>query len=191
MPKPNKKTKASPSSVRAVGAHIRQLRLRRGQTQGEVAEACGFTKSLLSKIEAGATQPPVATLVRIADALGTSLSALLQQNVATGPAFTTMAAAVGSLAGTEKGYSAAPFAASFGAKRMQPFLFEVRKGKVRKHALSHAGEEFLFVIEGEILFRVGHVEYRMRAGDSLYFDATHEHGVTAVSEVARYLDVFC
>jgi uncharacterized cupin superfamily protein len=95
------------------------------------------------------------------------------------------------LARTEKGYSASPFAASLGTKRMQPFLFEVRRGEVKPHALSHAGEEFLFVVEGEILFRVGHVEYRMQAGDSLYFDATQEHGVTAVSEVARYLDIFC
>jgi transcriptional regulator with XRE-family HTH domain len=191
MSKLSKSAKARPQPVQSVGAHIRQLRMRRGQTQDEVAGACGFTKSLLSKIETGGTQPPVATLVKIAGALGTTLAAILQQDVASGPAFTTMNAAVRSLTGTDKGYSAAPYAAAFGAKRMQPFLFEVRKGKVRKHAVSHAGEEFLFVIEGEILFRVGYVEYRMRAGDSLYFDATHEHGVMAVSEVARYLDIFC
>jgi len=174
-----------------VGARIRRLRVQRGQTQEDVARVCGFTKSLLSKIETGDTQPPMATLVKIAEALGTSLSALLEHDPAAGPVFTAMTAATQSLARTEKGYSAYPFAASLGAKKMQPFLFEVRKGKVKPHALSHTGEEFLFVIEGEILFRVGHVEYRMRAGDSLYFDATHEHGVTAVSEVARYLDIFC
>jgi quercetin dioxygenase-like cupin family protein len=145
----------------------------------------------LSKIETGHVQPPVATLVKIAGALGTSLSALLEHDAASGPVFTAMNSAVQMLARTEKGYSAYPFAASLGTKKMQPFLFEVRRGEVKPHALSHAGEEFLFVVEGEILFRVGHVEYRMQAGDSLYFDATQEHGVTAVSEVARYLDIFC
>jgi transcriptional regulator with XRE-family HTH domain len=172
----NSGTKSQKTLAQTIGTHIRQ---------------CGFTKSLLSKIETGDTQPPVATLMKIAEALGTSLSALLEHDSAVGPVFTGMEAAVASLARTEKGYSAYPYAASLGAKKMQPFLFEVRKGKVKQHALSHAGEEFLFVIEGEILFRVGHVEYRMRAGDSLYFDATHEHGVTAVSEIARYLDIFC
>jgi transcriptional regulator with XRE-family HTH domain len=196
MPKPLKATKSprskpEPTPEQAVGRHIRRLRVQRGQTQDDVAKASGFTKSLLSKIETGDTQPPVATLVKIAGALGTSLSALLEHDTAAGPVFTAMTAAVQSLARTEKGYSAYPFAASLGAKKMQPFLFEVRKGKVKPHALSHTGEEFLFVIEGEILFRVGNVEYRMRAGDSLYFDATHEHGVMAVSEVARYLDIFC
>lgn len=185
------RSESKPTPEQMVGAHIRRLRMQRGQTQDDVAGACGFTKSLLSKIETGDTQPPVATLVKIAEALGTSLSALLEHDKAAGPVFTAMTAAVQSLARTEKGYSAYPFAASLGAKKMQPFLFEVRKGKVKQHALSHTGEEFLFVIEGEILFRVGHVEYRMRAGDSLYFDATHEHGVMAVSEVARYLDIFC
>ena len=194
MPKAQKATKpgqSKPTHAESLGSRIRRLRVQQGQTQDEVAKACGFTKSLLSKIETGDTQPPVATLVKIAGALGTSLSALLEHDTATGPVFTAMSAALQSLVRTEKGYSAAPFAASLGAKKMQPFLFEVRKGKVKQHTLSHAGEEFLFVIEGEILFRVGHVEYRMRAGDSLYFDATHEHGVTAVSEVARYLDIFC
>lgn len=183
------KSKKAPAQT--LGTHIRRLRVQGGQTQDDVAKACGFTKSLLSKIETGDTQPPVATVMKIAEALGTSLSALLEHDTAAGPAFTGMDAAVQSLTRTEKGYSAYPYAASLRAKKMQPFLFEVRKGKVKQHALSHAGEEFLFVIEGEILFRVGHVEYRMRAGDSLYFDATQEHGVTAVSEIARYLDIFC
>lgn len=194
MPKTKKAAEpnqSKPTHAETVGPRIRRLRLQQGQTQEDVAKACGFTKSLLSKIETCDTQPPVATLVKIAGALGTSLSALLEHDTAAGPVFTAINEAVQSLARTEKGYSASPFAASLGTKKMQPFLFEVRKGKVKQHTLSHAGEEFLFVIEGEILFRVGHVEYRMRAGDSLYFDATHEHGVTAVSEVARYLDIFC
>jgi transcriptional regulator with XRE-family HTH domain len=194
MPKTKKAAEpnqSKPTHAETVGPRIRRLRLQQGQTQEDVAKACGFTKSLLSKIETCDTQPPVATLVKIAGALGTSLSALLEHDTAAGPVFTAINEAVQSLARTEKGYSASPFAASLGTKKMQPFLFEVRKGKVKQHTLSHAGEEFRFVIEGEILFRVGHVEYRMRAGDSLYFDATHEHGVMAVSEVARYLDIFC
>jgi len=194
MPKTKKAAEpnqSKPTHAETVGPRIRRLRLQQGQTQEDVAKACGFTKSLLSKIETCDTQPPVATLVKIAGALGTSLSALLEHDTAAGPVFTAINEAVQSLARTEKGYSASPFAASLGTKKMQPFLFEVRKGKVKQHTLSPAGEEFLFVIEGEILFRVGHVEYRMRAGDSLYFDATHEHGVMAVSEVARYLDIFC
>jgi quercetin dioxygenase-like cupin family protein len=73
---------------------------------------------------------------------------------------------------------------------MQPFLFEVEKGKVRRQALSHAGEEFVYVLEGEIKFRVGNIEYRLGPGDSLYFDSEAEHEVTPVSKKALYLGIF-
>jgi len=174
-----------------LGQRIRRLRVQQGQTQGEVACACGFTKSLLSKIETGRVFPPIATLVKIAGTLGTNLAALLEDDNKGGADFCSLCDALRSMAPTEKGYSVFPFAVSRSEKKMQPFLFEVRKGEVKHHSLSHTGEEFLYVLEGEIQFRVGNIEYGMRAGDSLYFDATEEHGVKAVSEVARYLDVFC
>ena len=174
-----------------LGQRIRRLRVQQGQTQGDVACACGFTKSLLSKIETGNVLPPIATLVKIADALGTNLAALIEDDNKGGADFCSLCDAVSSMVLTEKGYSVFPFAVSRSGKKMQPFLFEVRRGEVKHHSLSHTGEEFLYVLEGEIQFRVGNIEYGMRAGDSLYFDATEEHGVKAVSEVARYLDVFC
>jgi len=167
------------------------MRRQQGLTQEDVARACGFSKSLLCKIETGGTYPPVATLVRISGVLGTSLSALLGEGGGTEPVFTRLSDAAALMARTEKGYSVFPFAANRGGKRMQPYLFEARRGRVKRHAVSHAGEEFLYVVEGEILFQVGSAEYHLREGDSLFFDATEEHGVQAVSEVARYLDIFC
>ncbi|NDD57611.1 MAG: XRE family transcriptional regulator, partial [Verrucomicrobia bacterium] len=40
----------------------------------EVATAAGLTKSMLSKVESGAAYPSVAALVRIAEALGTTVA---------------------------------------------------------------------------------------------------------------------
>lgn len=56
--------------------------------------------------------------------------------------------------------------------------------------VSHPGEEFVCVLQGEILFTVGATEFRMRAGDSLFFNAQDEHGVMPVTETAKYIDVF-
>jgi transcriptional regulator with XRE-family HTH domain len=47
-------------------------------TLQDVADICGFMKSLLSKIESGKTVPPVATLVKIARALNTTISTLVE-----------------------------------------------------------------------------------------------------------------
>ncbi len=174
-----------------LGSRIRMLRRRQSRTLQEIADRCGFTRSLLSKIETNQTVPPVATLSRIATALGVSTSALLDGSGGSGTIHTP-AGKVGArgLIRTDKGYSFFTFASQRTEKLMQPFLFEVEKGGVKPHALSHHGEEFLYILEGEIRYRVGDVEYRLSAGDSLYFDADTEHEVTPVSQRARYLAVF-
>jgi transcriptional regulator with XRE-family HTH domain len=174
-----------------IGSRIRKLRKRQGRTLQAVADLCGFTKSLLSKIETGRTVPPVATLTKIASALGVKTSALLED---AGLVATVFASADETgrkpQVTTAKGYSFRTFAAQRPDKLMQPFLFEVEKGKVKRHALSHVGEEFLYVLEGKMKYRVGRTEYLLSEGDSLYFDAELEHEVTPVSKRARYLAVF-
>jgi quercetin dioxygenase-like cupin family protein len=145
---------------------------------------------MLSKIESGSVYPSVASLVRIATALGTNVSALMEKNGKDHPSFVRRAQAESSLTKTEKGYSIFPYATEFDHKKMQPFLFVVKKGQVKRHAVSHPGEEFICVLEGEILFKVGDTEFRMRAGDSLFFNSLDEHGVMPLTDVAKYIDVF-
>ena len=91
---------------------------------------------------------------------------------------------------TDSGYSFYTFAADRADNLMQPFLFEVKKGQVKKHTLTHTGEEFVYILEGTVKYRVGDTEYRLQAGDSLYFDAEAEHEVMPVTRTARYLGVF-
>jgi transcriptional regulator with XRE-family HTH domain len=174
-----------------LGARIRKLRRTQRRTLQEIADRCDFTRSLLSKIETGRTVPPVATLSRIAAALGVSTAALLDDAGQTGTVHTPAAEiASRGLLQTDKGYSFFTFASGRADKLMQPFLFEVQKGQVSRHKLAHFGEEFLYVLEGEIRYRVGAAEYLLAAGDSLYFDAESEHEVTPISARARYLAVF-
>src|ERR1043165_6059446 len=105
-----------------IGSHIRRLRLQQRRTQQEIATACGFTKSLLSKIESNTVTPPVATLVKISQALGTSVSALMEFDGHTGTILTTAAEASKSVVKTERGYWTYPYATNRKDKRMQPFL---------------------------------------------------------------------
>ena len=121
----------------------------------DIADACSFSKSLLSKIQNGRIVPPVATLVKIANALGTKVSGLIEDGVNVATVYARCEESLQGLAETEKGYCIYPFASQHRAKKMQPFLFVARKGKVKEHHVSHEGEEFLYVIEGEMKFQVG------------------------------------
>lgn len=174
-----------------VGELIRHLRRQQGRTQDDIAKLGGFTKSLLSRIETGDVNPPVGTLVKIASALNVNLAALLETGTNTGPVFTSATEAKAALTATAIGYETYAFASARGAKKCQPYLFEIKKGTLRRHSVTHTGEEFLYVLRGTIRFHVGNINYTMTAGDSLYFDASLEHGVEAISDDASYLDIFC
>ena len=91
---------------------------------------------------------------------------------------------------TDKGYCFLPFAAKRGDKLMQPYLFTARRGEVRRHRLTHEGDEFVYMLDGELKYRVGDVEYTLRPGDSLYFDAGEEHEVRPLSGEIRYVAIF-
>jgi quercetin dioxygenase-like cupin family protein len=173
-----------------IGEHIRKLRRHQHRTLQEIADECEFTKSLLSKIETGSVLPPVATLVKIARALGTTVSSLIEEEHNTKTVYETKEEIETKIVQTEKGYSIFPFASAHKEKKMQPFLFEAKRGETQEHHLSHNGEEFIYVVEGVMKFQVGSVTYELKEGDSLYFEALDSHGVTPVSERVRYLDVF-
>jgi mannose-6-phosphate isomerase-like protein (cupin superfamily) len=145
---------------------------------------------MISKIENNHTVPSVATLVKIATNLGTTISNLMEHDSWAKTVMTTREEAEEKLMLTEKGYAIFPYATAFHNKKMQPFLFTAKKDEVIKHELSHEGEEFVFVVEGEMKMKVGDTEYSLKQGDSLYFNALHKHGIMPVSNLVTYLDIF-
>jgi transcriptional regulator with XRE-family HTH domain len=176
--------------VNPIAARIRALRRQQKRPLRDVAARCGFTTGLLSKIETGKTTPPVATLTKIAAALGVSLGELVDGGGPLTTVFQSAALRTAQAATpTEKGYAFHLLAAGRSAKAMQPILFEARRNKVRAGPLSHEGEEFVFVLEGRMNYRVGATTHLLGPGDSLYFNATEEHDLEPLTAVVRYLAV--
>jgi transcriptional regulator with XRE-family HTH domain len=173
-----------------LGSRIQRLRMRQNRTLQEIADACGFTRSLLSKIEHGKTTPPIATLMKIAGALGVEMVDLLAPEGEVKPVLTPAAKLADSaLTRSERGYPFHVLAGKRADKAMQPFLFVARKGEAKPAPLAHRGEEVVYVLEGEMVLRIGNEDYRLGKGDSLYFDAEQPHEVTPVSEKVVYLAV--
>jgi len=173
-----------------IGSHIRRLRLEQHRTQQEIADTCSFTKSLLSKIESDKVMPPVATLVRIAAALGTKISALIEAGNDDRVVRTAESEVRAKCVKTERGYWIYPFATGHKGKRMQPFLFVARKGEVKEHHLFHEGEEFIYVLQGRMRVQVGKEEYALKKGDAIYFNSSEVHQVIPVTDEVRYLNIF-
>ncbi len=173
-----------------IGDRIKSLRINQKRTLQEIADSSDLSKSMISKIENNKAVPSIAALVKIAKTLGTNISSLLEQDGWARTVFTTQYEAQRNLTRTEKGYSVFPYAASFHGKKMQPFLFSAKKDEVVPHRLSHEGEEYVFIVSGEMKMTVGEIEYVLKQGDSLYFSSLQKHGVMPVSDEVVYLDIF-
>ena len=173
-----------------IGTHIRKLRRLQRFTLQNVADKCGFTKSLLSKIETGAVVPPMSTLVKIAGALGTNIAALMSEGDRLDCVFIP-ANKEAKPVPTESGYAVLPLAVEFKEKKMQPFIFSIRPEDLSDKANSHLGEEFIFVLEGSMEFRVGETTYTMGPRDSIFFNSISEHYISRVfSDQVVYLNIF-
>lgn len=173
-----------------IGDRIRVLRTNQKRTLQEIADLSELSKSMISKIENNKTVPSVAALVKIAQALGTNISNLLEHDGFLNAIMTTRRNAEENLTSTDKGYSIYPYASEYHEKKMQPFLFVAKKGEVKPHEVSHEGEEFIYIIYGQMKMKVGEVEYFLKTGDSLYFNSLQKHGIMPVSDEVMYLDIF-
>ena len=178
------------NSISSIGDRIRILRVSQKRTLQEFADLCGLSKSMISKIENNKTMPSVATLVKIAHNLGSTISSLMENDGWAKAIFTARTDAENKLVPTEKGYSIFPYASDYHDKKMQPFLFVARKGEVKPHLLSHEGEEFIYVIDGEMKMQIGDTQYTLKTGDSMYFNTIQKHGILPISDVVTYLDIF-
>lgn len=173
-----------------IGNKIRKHRIIQKRTIQEIADICKLSKSMVSKIETNSVVPSVATLVKIANALGVNVSVFMEDNETHSSVVITAQKATENITKTDKGYHIFPFASEYNDKKMQPFLFVANKGEVKEHNLTHEGEEFIHILEGELKLKVGNIEYILKQGDSVYFNALEEHGVMPISETVKYLNVF-
>lgn len=173
-----------------VGRHIRRLRRYQQLTLQNVADKCGFTKSLLSKIENGKIIPPVSTLVKIAGALGTNVAALMTKGDNFDCVFIPAYGDIDS-APTESGYAVLPLAVEFKEKKMQPCICTVNAKDLSDKVNSHLGEEFIFILEGSMDFLVDETTYTLGPKDSIFFNSIRDHYIAKVhSDKVVYLNIF-
>jgi len=165
-----------------IGPRIRKLRLDRGLTQQQLATDARMTKSYLSKIENSDSAPPVSTLINLAQALGVTMDVLFSEQDAESVYTLVRKAHRQTMArvGTRFGYSYEPLAPKFPGRRMEPFILTNPPDMKTSKTFQHRGQEFVFVLEGRLRFKMGTEEIMMEQGDAMYFDSSIAHsGVSA------------
>ncbi len=154
----------------AVGAQLRQLRTTRGLSLTQVASAVGISVGFLSALERSSMSASVGTLRKLARFYKTNILEFFDPSQSSGRVVS---------AGKRKILTAGPGVRmellAWGNTVMEPHLFHIGPGAGSGESYSHEGEEFLFVRRGQLLISVDGEEYRLKAGDSFYFESTARH----------------
>jgi transcriptional regulator with XRE-family HTH domain len=175
-----------------IGGHLKVLRSARGMTLDRLAAATGLTKSYLSKIQNSHKLPPIATLSRIAQALGTGIGSFFGDilEAREGASVVRRGERLPVVrGGTAFGYDYVSLAHKRLSKSMDPFVFTF-PSKIDTHVFfDHGGEEFVFILSGKVVFQVGDERWTLQEGDSIYFDAAIPHRGWSVGKEAKALVV--
>ncbi|MFT4211538.1 MAG: helix-turn-helix domain-containing protein [Microbacterium sp.] len=182
----------APTAAARLGATIRRRRKQIGMTIVELAAASELSHPFLSQIERGLANPRMASLHRIAQALGTTQPSLMAEAESDRPTPEVgLVRAGGGVPVENPGGAARTLVA--GSHSLYPILF-VGAPDEWGDWYSHPGEEFIHVIAGMILVEVsGHGIFELAPGDTLYYPGGVEHRWRGVrgygAETARLLFV--
>ncbi len=171
-----------------VGDHIHQLRESRGLTLQHLAERTGFSAALLTQIENRMASPSLGTLVKIANAFDTSVSAFIggreeREFSIVRKEDRRIVARVGLKDGGKTAYTYEALGTGKAGRKMEPFLVRLQPLADRHVARnSHEGEEFLYVLSGRVEVFLDDYSDVLSEGDCIYYNSTIPHHVHSVEE---------
>jgi transcriptional regulator with XRE-family HTH domain len=173
----------------AIGDKVRALRLRKKMGLVELGGHTGLSAALLSKIERGRMFPTLPTLLRIALVFSVGLDYFFAGSRETPVAAVVRKrdrVALPDRPGTRDvayRFESLDYAAT--ERRFNTYLAEflpVAEDALRPH--EHAGHEFIHVLRGTLDLHLATGLQRLKAGDSIYFDATVRHAYRRASRGA-------
>jgi transcriptional regulator with XRE-family HTH domain len=168
----------------AIGARIRKERQSRQWTLDRLAEAAGVSRRLVVSVEQGEANPSIATLLRISDALGVGLPALVEPPLL--DAVKVIRRAEGPVLWRGDGGGSAALVAATGRPDVLE-LWDWRLAPGERHASeAHAPgtKELLQVQEGVVTIEAGAETIVLEPGDALSFPGDVAHAYANAGSVA-------
>ncbi len=156
-----------------LGEKIRTLRKKIGMTQKELAEQVGLTPSFISQLEKNLISPSLDSLLKLSEKLNTQPIYFLVEGE--NSHFQKMV-----IRPDERQEIRLPalkckeirlqlLVSDLINRRMEPYLITMNEGAtIEGHFYGHKGDEFAYVIEGEVEVEIQNEKHLIKQGDSLY-----------------------
>jgi len=182
-----------PKSLDDVGDRILRIREEKNLSLDEISKMTGFDVEFLSKIESKELQPQLGTMIKLSKALdsafgrlvsgvGEKLYAITRKNERRTISRST------SKKGQKQIYTYKSLAPDVKGRHMEAFLVQLEEDPEKEISL-HEGEEFIFVLDGEVILEIGEDKFVLEPGDSAYYLSTTAHHIAAKNGKATILAV--
>ncbi len=180
-----------------LGLKVKTMRETRGLTLGDLAERTHLSVEGIEKIEKGEIIPGLAPLIKIARVLGVRLGTFLDDQQSIGPVITGKGEKknITRFSGRDNPDHADlnfySLAFNKAGRHMEPFMIDIFPSSTEDYTLSsHEGEEFIYVVKGEVEVLYGKDSYVLTEGMSIYYDSIVDHHVHSYgSQSAKILAV--
>lgn len=170
----------------ALGSKIKGIRESRNLSVEEIAESSGLTVDQINSIENDENLPSLGPLIKIARAMGVRLGTFMDDNDALGPVIcraqdrekeSSISFSNGAV-DARKHMEYHPLAQQKAGRHMEPFIIDINPEDKPEFKLSaHEGEEFIYVMNGEVEIEYGKEKYTLHEGDSIFYDSIVKHHV--------------
>lgn len=156
-----------------IGSKLKELRILKGLTQEELADRAELSKGFISQLERDLTSPSIATLMDILQCLGTSIGEFFNESPEEQIVFTKndyFEKHDGDLKNEIKWII--PNAQK---NMMEPILLTLEAGGETYPDNPHEGEEFGYVLSGNVSIHIGNKTYKAKKGEAFYFVSDKKH----------------
>lgn len=156
-----------------IGGRLRELRIQKSLTQEELADRCELSKGFISQVERNLTSPSISTLVDLLQCLGTDLKEFFSDCSDRQVVFTPEDYFVKEDPKLKNQVSwIVPNAQK---NRMEPVRMRIEAGGSTYPDLPHEGEEFGYLLKGQVIIHLGRKSYIAKEGEAFYFTAGENH----------------
>ena len=165
-----------------LGTRVRTFREKLGLTVEELSKNTGIEPALITNIEEGNTYPAINVMVKLSRALGQRLGTFTDDQFREDPLIVRRderrEEALPHRGTGPDGYRYYLLGKGKTDRHMEPFFIQIEPSESMELS-SHEGEEFIIVVSGEVSLRYGQNTYRLKVGDSMYYNSVVPHHVGA------------
>ena len=176
-----------------IGRRIQAIREQKGISLEQLSQLTGFDKEMLQQIETGEVCPQLGTVIKLSKALDSALERLISEEGHKLYAITRrderkIISRTTTLRGNRAAYTYMSLAPEVKGRHMEALIVELEQIGDQARSV-HAGEEFIYVLEGLVALHIGDEHFDLKPGDSAYYLSTTEHLLSAKGGKAKILAV--